>query len=263
MGRIHPTAIIDRSAELDSTVVVGPGVVVGPNVTIGAETVVGPYAVVESNTTIGRRNRIWQFASLGAEPQDLKYKGEGSTLEIGDDNMIREFATLHRGTAGGGMVTRVGSHALLMNYVHIAHDVQIGDHVIVVVGSAIAGHSVVEEWATVEGICGVHQYCRIGAHAIVAAGSKIAQDIPPYSMVAGSERARLVGVNEIGLQRRAFSSETIAALKSAMRTLFYSQLVRQDAVEQVLRENGAVPEVRRLVDFITNSKRGVVGRERD
>jgi len=255
--------VIDSRAELDSSVEVGPGAVIGPNVRIGANTVIGPYAVIESNTTIGARNHIFQFASLGTPPQDLKFKGEPSMLEIGDDNQIFEFTTLHRGTEGGGMVTRIGNHAFLMNYVHIAHDCQIGDHVVVANSSGIAGHCVIEEWAIVEAMCGVHQFCSIGAHAILAAGSKVAQDVPPYSMVAGGERARLVGVNLVGLQRRNFSPETIAALKAAMRTLFYSTLIRADAIQKVLDEQGQVSEVRRLVEFVQKSQRGVVGRERE
>jgi UDP-N-acetylglucosamine acyltransferase len=237
--------------------------VIGPDVKIGAGSVVGPCAMIERSTTIGERNRIWQFAAIGAEPQDLKFKGEPSVVEIGDDNMIREFATIHRGTEGGGMKTKVGSHTLVMTYAHVAHDCIIGDHVILAACTGLAGHCVIEEYAICEGQVGVHQFSRIGTHAIVAAGAKVAQDVPPYSMVAGTERARLAGVNEVGLQRRGFKPETIAALKSAIRTLFFSKMLRDDAVKQVLGEYGTVAEVVRLVDFINNSKRGVVGRERE
>lgn len=230
---------------------------------IGAETIIGPYAVIESNTTIGRRNRILQFASLGTPPQDLKYRGEESSLEIGDDNQIFEFTTLHRGTEGGGMVTRIGHHVMLMNYVHIAHDCQIGDYVVIANSTGVAGHCIIEEWAIVEAMSGVHQFCRIGAHSIVAAGSRLAQDVPPFAMVAGAERARLVGINEIGLARREFKPDTIAALKDAIRTIFYSKLRRDEAIEQVLAEHGSRPEIKRLVAFINGSKRGVVGRERE
>jgi UDP-N-acetylglucosamine acyltransferase len=236
---------------------------IGPAVRIGAGSVIGAHAVIERDTTIGRRNRIWQFAAIGAEPQDLKFKGEPSVVEIGDDNMIREFSTIHRGTEGGGMITRIGSNALVMTYAHVAHDCLIGDHVILAASTGLAGHCVIEDYAICEGQVGVHQFARIGTHAIVAAGAKVAQDVPPYSMVAGSERARLAGVNEIGLQRRGFKPETIAALKSAIRTLFFSKTLRDEAVRQVLREHGTVVEVVRLVDFINNSKRGVVGRERE
>jgi len=262
-GRIHPSAVIDKRADLDTSVEVGAGAVIGPNVKIGAGTVVGPSAMIERNTTIGARNRIWQFAAIGAEPQDLKFKGEPSVVEIGDDNMIREFATIHRGTEGGGMITKVGSHTLVMTYAHVAHDCIIGDHVILAASTGLAGHCVIDEYAICEGQVGVHQFTRIGTHAIVAAGAKVAQDVPPYSMVAGTERARLAGVNEVGLNRRGFKPETVAALKSAIRTLFFSKLLREDAIAKTLEEYGELAEVRRLVDFINNSKRGVVGRERE
>jgi UDP-N-acetylglucosamine acyltransferase len=242
---------------------IGPGVVIGAGVRLGAETRIGPYAVIEGDTTIGRRNRIFQFASIGADPQDLKYRGEPSKLEIGDDNLIREFTTVHRGTEGGGMLTHIGNHVLLMNYVHVAHDCSIGDHSIIANSTEIAGHCVLEEWVVTAGMCGIHQFSRIGAHAIVAAGSKVAQDVPPYSMVAGGERARLVGVNTLGLERRGFKPETITALKTVFRTLFYGKLLRDQALKRVVHHHGDVPEVRRLVDFIKASPRGVVGRDRE
>ncbi len=223
----------------------------------------GAHAVIEGHTIIGARNKIFQFASLGAAPQDLKYRGEPSRLEIGDDNLIREFTTIHRGTEGGGMVTRIGNHVLVMNYVHIAHDCIIGDHVILANLTNLAGHCVVEEWAVTMGLCGVHQFTRIGAHAALAAGAKVAQDVPPYSLVAGEERARLVGLNEVGLERRGFSRETIQALRRAIRLLFYSDLKRADAIKQIVEQDGHVPEVQRLINFILSSKRGVVGRARD
>ena len=236
---------------------------IGPGVKIGAGTVIGSSVVIESLTTIGQRNRIWQFAAIGAEPQDLKFKGEPSVVEIGDDNMIREFATVHRGTEGGGMITKIGSHTLVMTYAHVAHDCIIGDHVILAASTGLAGHCVIEDYAICEGQVGVHQFARVGIHAILAAGAKVAQDVPPYSMVAGAERARLAGINEVGLQRRGFKPETIAALKSSIRTLFFSKLLREEAIAKTLEENGNFAEVRRLVDFINNSKRGVVGRERE
>jgi UDP-N-acetylglucosamine acyltransferase len=242
---------------------VGPGAVIGAHVRIGPETIIGPYAVIEGQTTIGASNRIFQFASLGADPQDLKYQGEASRLEIGDCNRIREFTTVHRGTTGGGMVTRIGNHVLLMNYSHVAHDCQIGDHAIIANSTEIAGHCVVEEWVVTAGMCGVHQFSRIGAHAFIAAGSKIAQDVPPYAMVAGERRARLIGVNTTGLERRGFHADSIAAIKTAFRTLFYGKLPRDTAIRQVLDEYGDYPEVRRVLDFILKSERGVVGRDRE
>jgi len=237
-------------------------VVVGANVRIGPATRIGPYAVIEGDTTIGARNRIFQFASIGADPQDLKYRGEPSRLIIGDDNRIREFTTIHRGTEGGGMLTRIGNDVLVMNYAHIAHDCMIGDHSIIANSTELAGHCVLDEWVVTAGMCGIHQFSRIGAHAFVAAGSKVAQDVPPFAMVAG-DRARLVGVNATGLERRGFTPAAVAALKRAFRTLFYGKLLRDDAIRQVLAESGEIAEVRRLIDFIAHSERGVVGRDRD
>jgi UDP-N-acetylglucosamine acyltransferase len=232
-------------------------------VAIGQDTTVGPYAVIEGPTLIGARNQIFQFASIGAVPQDLKYRGEPSRLAIGDNNRIREFTTIHRGTEGGGMLTKIGNHVLIMNYAHIAHDCYVGDHSIIANSTELAGHCVLDEWVVTAGMCGIHQFSHVGAHAFVAAGSKVAQDVPPYAMVAGSERARLIGVNNLGLERRGFAPETIAALKSAFRTLFYGKSLREQAIRQVLNEHGHCAEVRRLVEFITKSERGVVGRDRD
>ncbi len=235
---------------------------IGAGVSIGPDTVIGPHAVIEGATVIGARNRIFQFASIGAAPQDLKYRGEPSRLEIGDDNKIREFTTVHRGTEAGGMLTRIGNDVLLMNYVHVAHDCQVGDHSILANSTGLGGHVVLEEWVVVGAMSGIHQFSQIGAHVMIAAGSKVAQDVPPYALSAG-DRARLVGVNTIGLERRGFSRETIAALRGAFRTLFYSKLLREQAIAQILERDGKVPEIRRLVDFITNSKRGVVSRGRE
>lgn len=235
---------------------------IGAQVRIGPETVVGPYTVIEGCTTIGARNQIFQFASLGAAPQDLKYHGEPSRLEIGDDNKIREFATIHRGTEGGGMVTRIGNSVLVMNYVHVAHDCIIGDHCILANSSELAGHCVLEEWVVAAGLCGIHQFTRIGQHAMLAAGSKVAQDVPPYALVRG-DRARLVGVNAIGLERRQFDGKTTAAIKRAFRTLFFSKLLRDDAIAKVLRDDASVAEVRCIIEFVRRSERGVVGRNRE
>ena len=235
---------------------------IGAQVRIGPETVVGPYAVIEGCTVIGARNQIFQFASLGAAPQDLKYHGEPSRLEIGDDNKIREFATIHRGTEGGGMVTRIGNAVLVMNYVHVAHDCIIGDHCILANSTELAGHCVLEEWVVAAGLCGIHQFTRIGEHAMLAAGSKVAQDVPPYALVRG-DRARLVGVNTIGLERRKFDAKTTAAIKRAFRILFYSKFLRDEAIAQVQEHDGSVPEVRRIIEFVQRSERGVVSRSRE
>ncbi len=235
---------------------------VGPATQVGAGTKIGPYAVIQSHTTIGKRNRIFQYASIGAPPQDLKFHDEPSRVEIGDDNTIREFTTVHRGTEAGHMLTRIGNGVLLMNYVHIAHDCMIGDHAIIANSTELVGHCVLEEWVVAAGMCGIHQFARIGAHAMVSAGAKVSQDVPPYSMVAG-DRARLVWVNTVGLRRRGFDRETISAIERTYRKLFYSGLLRDDAIKEIVAEDGGVPEVRRVLDFIAASRRGVVGRERD
>jgi UDP-N-acetylglucosamine acyltransferase len=253
---------VDPCAQLDSSAQIGPGVVIGPQVRIGPETTVGAYTVIEGDTTIGARNRIFQFASLGSAPQDLKYHGEPSRLEIGDDNKIREFATVHRGTEGGGMVTRIGNGVLVMNYVHVAHDCIVGDHCIVANSTQLGGHCVLEDWVVAAALCGLHQFTRIGRHAMLAAGSRVAQDVPPFAMVQG-DRARLVGVNTVGLERRSFDAATTAAIKRAYRTLFFSKLLRDQAIAKVLERDGEVAEVRGIIEFLQRSERGVVGRSRD
>ncbi len=255
--------MIDSRAELDSSVEIGPGAVIGPHVRIGANTVVGPCAMIERNTTIGQRNRIWQFAAIGAEPQDLKFKGEPSVVEIGDDNMIREFATVHRGTEGGGMITKIGSHTLVMTYAHVAHDCIIGDYCILANSTELAGHIVFEDHVRAMGGVLIQQFTRMGAYSMLAAGARVELDVPPYAIASGRPRARLVGVHEIGLQRAGFSAEKIAVIKNAMRKLFFSKLTREEAIKEVTAEFCGVPEVERLLGFIQNSKRGVVGRERD
>lgn len=254
--------MIDRTAELDSSVEIAPGVVIGPNVRVGPGTTIGAHTVIERNATIGARNRIFPLASIGAAPQDLKYKGEPSVVEIGDDNQIREFCTIHRGTAGGGMVTRIGNHVLVMNYVHIAHDCIVGDYCILANSTQLAGHIVLEDHVRAMGEVGVHQFTRIGAYAMLAAAAQVEKDVPPYTIAAG-DRAHLVGVHEIGLQRWGFKPETIAMIKSAVRTLFFSKLPRPEAVQRVLAQHQRVPEIERLVSFIRNSERGVIGRKRE
>ena len=254
--------MIDSRAEIDGSVTIGPGAVIGPKVSIGADTIIGPYAVIESDTTIGKRNHIYQFASVGAEPQDLKFKGEPSVVEIGDDNLIREFSTIHRGTEGGGMVTRIGSHVLVMNYVHVAHDCIIGDYCILANSTELAGHIVFEDHVRAMGGVLIQQFTTMGAYSMLAAGARVEFDVPPFAIASG-DRARLVGVHEIGLQRAGFTPEKIAVIKNAMRKLFFSKLTREEAVKEVQAEYCGVPEIQRLIDFIQNSKRGVVGRERE
>jgi UDP-N-acetylglucosamine acyltransferase len=253
---IHPTALIDPRAELDGSVEVGPYAVIGPQVRIGAETTIGAHAVLEGRTILGRRNRVFQFAALGAIPQDLKYAGEPTELHIGDDNQIREFTTLHLGTAGGSGVTRLGNGNLIMANAHVAHDCEIGDQVVLANSVALAGHVEVGDHAILGGLSAVHQFTRIGQHAFLAGGAMVAMDIPPYCMAQG-DRAELTGLNTVGLSRHGFSPEAIGSIKVAYKLLFRSGLTMQEALARVRAEFPASPEVSLLVDFIAASERGV------
>jgi len=254
--RVHPTAVVARGAELDVGVTVGAYAVIGPHVRVGRETWIGPHAVVEGRTTIGPRNRIFQFASVGPPPQDLKYRGEPSTLTLGEGNIVREYVSLQPGTAGGGMETRVGDGCLFMVGSHVGHDCQVGSQVILANGVALAGHVVVDDFAIVGGLVGVHQFSRIGESALCAAGAMVSMDVPPYCTVAG-DRARFHGVNVVGLQRRGFPAQVIRAIRQATRLLFGGELPRKAAKERVQRELGHVPEVGRLLAFMAASTRGV------
>jgi UDP-N-acetylglucosamine acyltransferase len=225
-------------------------------VRIGAGTAVAAHVVIEGNTAIGARNQIFQFASIGAAPQDLKYHGEDSQLVIGDDNRIREFCTLQPGTEGGGMLTRVGHGNLLMNYAHIAHDCLLGDRIIVANGVQLGGHVGVADGAVLGALAGIHQFTRIGESAIIGAGSMVSQDVPPFCNATG-DRATLHGLNSVGLKRRGFSDETIAALKRAYRLMFQSSLRVAAAAARIRAELPGVPEVERFVAFIESSERGV------
>lgn len=253
---IHPLAVIAPGAQLAPGVQIGPYAVIGPHVCIGENTSIGPHAVIEGHTTIGRDNRIFQFASVGAIPQDKKYRGEKSQLIIGDGNAIREFATLHTGTSGGGMVTRVGNDNLFMNYSHVAHDCQIGDHVVLANGATLAGHVAVEDYVTVGGLVAIHQFTHIGESALLAGGAMVSQDVLPYCIATG-DRAHLHGLNLIGLKRRGFSNEEITALKKAYRTLFAEGLTLKEALTRLREEQASSPAVLRLVEFVAVSPRGI------
>lgn len=255
-SRIHPTAIVAREARLDAGVTVGPYSVIGPRVQIGAGTAIGPHVVIEGRTTIGARNQIFQFASIGAMPQDLKYQGEDSELRIGDDNRIREFCTLQPGTEGGGMLTRIGNGNLLMNYSHIAHDCLLGDHNTVANGVQLGGHVVIEHGAVLGALAGIHQFVRVGESALVGAGSMVSQDVPPFCNATG-DRATLHGLNSVGLKRRGISDATIQVIKRAYRIMFQSGLRTVEAIARIRAEIHGIPEVERFVDFIESSERGV------
>ena len=253
---IHPTAIVEAGAQLHPSVEVGPYAVIGPRVKLGEGTTVGPHAVLVGDTTVGRRNRIFQFASVGAEPQDLKYAGEDTRLEIGDENLIREFTTLHKGTHGGGGVTRIGSKNLFMAYSHVAHDCQVGSGCVLANSVALAGHVEVGDGVVIGGLAGIHQFVRLGKHAFIAAGTIVVMDVPPYCLAQG-DRAELAGLNKVGLTRHGYSEEQLRRIKDTYQVLFQNKLKLDDAVLKIRSEYGSHPEIAEFLDFVTQSKRGL------
>jgi UDP-N-acetylglucosamine acyltransferase len=254
--RIHPTAVVDAAAQLGDGVRVGPYAIIGPGVTIGNDTEIGPHVVIDGVTTIGARNRFTGQASIGSPPQDLKYQGGPTRLEIGDDNIVREFVTMNRATEHGGGTTRVGSHGMFMAYAHVAHDCDVGDHVVMANCATLAGHVTIEAHAIVGGLVAIHQFVRIGESAILGGGAMVTLDVVPYCMAAG-DRASLHGLNLIGLKRRGFTPESLIALRAAYRTVFQSGLRLQDALDQ-LRGNAAdEPRVAHFLRFIEQSQRGI------
>ena len=256
MSRIHQTALIDRQAEIDSDVEIGPYSIIGAVVRIGQQSRVASHVVIEGRTSIGQSNTIYQFATIGSKPQDLKYRGEASELIIGNHNTIREYVSLNPGTAGGGMVTRVGDHNLLMMHCHIAHDCLIGSHNIIANGATLGGHVVVGDYVIVGGLVGIHQFARIGSGAILGAGSMVSKDVPPFCNATG-DRARLRGLNLEGLKRRGFTTTAIDALKKAYRIIFQSKLKTKDALEKVRSEVSPTAEIDILLAFISQSQRGI------
>jgi UDP-N-acetylglucosamine acyltransferase len=253
---IHPGALVAPGAELDDDVEVEAYAIVGPKVRIGRGTRVGPHTVIDGRTTIGCNNQIFHHASVGAVPQDLKYRGEDSELIIGDQNLIREFATLHIGTSGGGMVTRVGDRNVLMNFSHVAHDSQVGSHVVVANGAQLAGHVVIEDYVIVGALVGIHQFVKIGESAILGAGAMVSQDVPPFCNATG-DRARLHGLNLVGLKRRGFSPELVRNIKRAYRIIFQSGLKLADAIARARQEVPTSPEIEHFLAFIQAAERGV------
>jgi UDP-N-acetylglucosamine acyltransferase len=260
MAKIHPTAIVDAAAELDESVTVGEYSIVRGQVRIGAGTSIGPHCVIEGRTTIGRDNRIFQFCSIGAVPQDKKYAGEPTELHIGDRNLIREFCTFNLGTAQDSGVTRLGNDNWVMAYVHLAHDVQIGNHTTLANNATFAGHVHVGDWVTVGGLTGIHQFVKVGAYAFVGFSSAVTQDVPPYMMADGNPLA-VRGFNIEGLRRRGFGPERLAAVKQMHRLLYRNGLTFANARDEIAALAVQMPEatadVAMMSDFLANATRGI------
>src|ERR1044071_7144003 len=256
MSRIHATAVVDKHAQLDDDVEIGPYSIVGAGVSIARGTKIHSHVVIEGRTSIGEGNVFFPFAAVGTIPQDLKYKGEPSTLVIGSYNTIREYVSLNPGTTGGGMVTRVGDHNLLMMQCHIAHDCIIGNRNVIANGATLGGHVTIEDFVIVGGLVGIHQFVRIGTGVIIGAGSMVSKDVPPYCNATG-DRAKLHGLNLEGLKRRGFDRSVIDTIRKAYRIVFQSKLRTEDALKKVSAELPGIPEIERLVLFISQSQRGV------
>lgn len=255
MAVVHPTATVDAGAVLADDAVVGPYAYVGPDVELAAGVELGPHVVVTGHTRIGARTRVSPHACLGGEPQHLEYAGEPTRLEIGRDNVIREHVSIHVGTVRGGGCTRIGDGNLLMNGSHVGHDCSIGSHVVIASFSGLAGHVRIEDHAVLGAYTGVHQHARVGESAMTAAGSMLSLDAPPFVLVAG-DRARVVGLNTVGLKRRGFDAATRGAIKRAHRLVFASGLPVADALARVEAELGGVPEIGRWLAFLRKSERG-------
>lgn len=255
---IHPTAIVAPSARIAESAEIGPFCVIGDGVEIGARTRLMAHIFAEGPLTIGDDNTFYPYSTVGVAPQDLKYKGERSATRIGHRNRIREFVTIHRGTEGGGMLTSIGDDNLLMAYVHIAHDVHVGSHCVLSHAATIGGHVNIEDWVVIGAATGLHQFCRVGRHAIIGGYSVITQDIMPFSNTTSPREARNFGANKIGLERRGFSAGTADALHKAFRLLTRAGLNTSQAIDRIREEVPACAEVDELIAFIQSSERGVI-----
>lgn len=256
MTKIHPSALVDSSADLDNDVEIGAYSIVGAGVRIGKGSKIHSHVVIQGRTVLGEANMVFPFATVGSVPQDLKYQGEPSELIIGNRNTIREYVSLNPGTSGGGMVTRVGDQNLLMMYCHIAHDCIVGNRNVVANGATLGGHVIVEDFVIVGGLVGIHQFVRIGTGAILGAGSMVSKDVPPYCNATG-DRAKLHGLNVEGLKRRGFDKSTVDAIRKAYRICFQSKLKTDDALRKIRQELPAIAEVEKFAAFIAASQRGV------
>ncbi len=257
-ARIHPSAIVAETAIVGARSSVGPFCTVGPNVELGEDCELVSHVVLDGHTRLGNGNRVFPFTAVGVPPQDLKYQGEPTRLEIGDRNVIREFITISRGTTGGGGTTRLGDDCLIMAYAHIGHDSQIGNQCILANGATLAGHVTIEDYATLGALSAAHQFCRIGRYAFVGGGSIIIQDVLPYSLTSAKRDAHAFGLNRVGLQRRGFSSDQMRKLHHAYRILRAAKLNTTQALEKLKAEDISTEEVRYLIEFIETSSRGVL-----
>ncbi|HUU40992.1 MAG TPA: acyl-ACP--UDP-N-acetylglucosamine O-acyltransferase [Desulfatiglandales bacterium] len=254
---IHPTAVVSPRAQISNGVTIGPCSIIGDNVTIGRDTVISSHVVVDRNTTIGEKNKIYPFVSLGLPPQDVGYQDEETGLVIGDENIIREFVTINRATTKQDKITKVGNGNYIMAYAHIAHDCILGDSIIMSNAATLAGHIEIGDHAIIGGLVAVHQFVRIGAHAFIGGKSAIVKDIPPFMMASG-DRAKLYGLNQIGLKRKGFSQEKIDNLKKAYHIIWRDHHLFNEALEMVRSEIPPFEELDLLLDFLTSSKRGIV-----
>ncbi|HYX70519.1 MAG TPA: acyl-ACP--UDP-N-acetylglucosamine O-acyltransferase [Terriglobales bacterium] len=255
---VHPTAVVDPRARVPASCRIGPFCAIGAEVELGERCELVSHVTIEGPTRIGSDNVFFPFGSIGMAPQDLKYKGEPTRLEMGDHNQVREFVTINRGTVGGGGVTRVGSHILLMAYSHIAHDCEVGDHVIMANAATLGGHAVVGEWATVGAFSPVHHFVRVGAHAFIGGGTIVTKDVLPFSKTVSARDAHAYGVNAIGLERRGFSAERIRKIHHAYKLLLASKLNTSQALAKLKAEADPGEDVKLLIRFIEASERGVI-----
>ena len=255
---VHPTAIVDPGAKIHPSCKIGPYCTVGADVELGQGCELISHVVVGGPSTVGARNKFFPFSSIGLGPQDLSYKGEPTRLEMGDDNVVREFVTINRGTVKGGGITRVGSHCLVMAYTHIAHDCVIGDHVIMANAATLGGHVIVEDWATVGALCPVHHFVRIGAHSFIGGGTTVTRDVLPFSRTAAERGTHAYGLNAVGLERRGFSKERIRKIHHAYKVLLASKLNTSQALEKLKSEPDRGEDIEKLIRFVETSERGVI-----